>query len=257
MIEALTIENLKEYGFSENDIETIGKSGTTFFQLFINDDAFIVDVIKQEILSGTHAWAKVHFKSGALTFPVEDLDLAPDYYKKSLELYLIQQKKIAKSLFRESVNKERFKDLEITKTENILKDLERYPSHIKYFIKSKIAYEHYLIWLVNMDETDVRMVDPLALIDPDMKSLFSEVEKKARGETGKFSSRIRCAAFCELLYIKKYILASTQKRVTLNQFSKSRYGIDISNALETSKNKHRENHVNRTVKGEIPLKNCF
>lgn len=262
MIEELTIEKLKGYGFKEDDFEIkklpFGGYISSYTILFIDEIAFVADPIQKIILSGRDAWREIYFnKGGKVEFPLEDLDLAPEYYEKKLALYLEEQSKIAKSIFNESVNKEKFKKKEITNTEEILKQLEFAQSHIKFIIKSKAAYNHYLIWLKNMQSANSTIIDPFVFINPDVKNLFIEAEKIALGGTGKFSSEIRCAAFCELLYSKKYIVNTKKRRVTINQFSRSRYGIDLKNALETSKNNIRETHKNRTVKGEAPLKACF
>lgn len=100
-------------------------------------------------------------------------------------------------------------------------------------------------------------IGPLSFIDPYVLEFFIKVEKKALGVSGKFTSDIRCAAFCEMLYEKKYIIQTKTRRITMNDFAKSRYGIDIGQALTTGKKIERKKHKNRKVDMQEPLKNCF
>lgn len=93
-------------------------------------------------------------------------------------------------------------------------------------------------------------------IDPLMHDPFIKAEKKALGNIGKFNN-IRCAAFCELLYSKKYIINTKTRQKTMSAFAQSRYGIDISKALATSKKFRRDSHKTKKIKGQNPLKNCF
>ncbi len=100
-------------------------------------------------------------------------------------------------------------------------------------------------------------IDPLTFIEPDILDFFIKAEKKALGEAGKFETDIRCAAFCELLYFRTYIMHTKTRQATMNEFSKGRYGINIKKALATTKKQDREKHKNYSVGGRIPLKNCF
>lgn len=99
--------------------------------------------------------------------------------------------------------------------------------------------------------------DPLNFIDPDLINVFMESEKLALGATGKFNSKIRCAAFCELLYDKKYILQTKTRIKTMVSFAKQKYNIDIEGSLAASKKTDRNNHKIRSVNKMPGLKNCF
>lgn len=91
------------------------------------------------------------------------------------------------------------------------------------------------------------------LIEPLMLPLIENAEKKANHK----SSAIRCAAFCELLFEKKYIKPTNTRVKTLTTFAASRYGLNISNALKKSKEDDRNEHKNFSKSGFEPLKKCF
>jgi len=100
--------------------------------------------------------------------------------------------------------------------------------------------------------------NPMDFIDPDFHDLFLQAEKLALGDSRKFSSLVRCAAFCEMLYAeKKYMLAAKHNVVTMTSFAKQRYGMNIKGALHPSKSIARNNHKTRSVKDMPALKNCF
>ncbi len=102
------------------------------------------------------------------------------------------------------------------------------------------------------------LIDPLTFIDPYFLQLFINAEKKANLNTGAFKTAIRCAAFCELLYEKKYIInVKDRRQKTMINFAKGRYGIDITNSLAASKKADRENHKYKTVAKNPPLIKCF
>ncbi len=99
--------------------------------------------------------------------------------------------------------------------------------------------------------------NPIEFIDPLMVKFFLDAEKKALEGVDKFQSEVRCAAFCELLYERKYITNTMTRQKTMSDFAKSRYGISISKALYSSKTNNRAKHKTQKVQGLIPLKNCF
>lgn len=107
----------------------------------------------------------------------------------------------------------------------------------------------------------IEVSDPLELIDKDILPLFIDAEKKATTNTLKFSSEIRCAAFCEQLFIRNYFTTKRngkkQDRTIQKKFAFIRYGMDIKTGF-LSKNKiERNKHVINKVDGLEPLKNCF
>ncbi|HTB99319.1 MAG TPA: hypothetical protein VK705_01415 [Ferruginibacter sp.] len=104
---------------------------------------------------------------------------------------------------------------------------------------------------------NISLVDPMCFVDPFILQSFLDAEKKALKSSDKFSNAIRCAAFCEILYEKKYIINTKTRRKTMNNFAKSKYGIDITIALSTKNSVPRERHKNKTVNNMPPLNRCF
>lgn len=100
-------------------------------------------------------------------------------------------------------------------------------------------------------------IDPLSFIDPLLTELFKAAEAKALGSPGKFNTQIRCAAFCELLWNRKYISNTKTRRKTITEFAKTRYGLNVEKSLASSKKEKREEHINKIVGGMQPLKKCF
>jgi len=110
----------------------------------------------------------------------------------------------------------------------------------------------------NITNLDVSIKnDPLSFIDPLFLQLFLQAEKKALNGKNQFFSKIRCAAFCELLWEKRYFSESKNRILSCNNFSKNRYGTDISNSLQKTKEDERNKHKNYSVGKMPPLKNCF
>jgi len=103
----------------------------------------------------------------------------------------------------------------------------------------------------------VSTIDPLTFINPSILSLFLIAEKKALSIEGKFPNKIRCAAFCEMLYERRYIKQSKQNQKQMRDFALARYQLDISKALLTVKQEARDKHKNFSVDGMPPLKNSF
>jgi len=107
------------------------------------------------------------------------------------------------------------------------------------------------------DQND-KAVDPLSFIDPDFIDLFLRSEAKATDGTAKFTTAIRCAAFVELLYDRKYLVpVKNLRQQTMIRFAKCRYHIDIKNALAASKNPARQDNKTRAINGKPPLNKSF
>jgi hypothetical protein len=103
-------------------------------------------------------------------------------------------------------------------------------------------------------------VDPMTFINPAYVEEFLNAENQATANTGKFKGKIRCAAFCEILYNLGYITkgegqAKNHSTIRMNEFSNSRYKLDIKTSM-TKKGK-REPYRNNPIGGHRPLKNCF
>ena len=83
------------------------------------------------------------------------------------------------------------------------------------------------------------------LIIIELHDRLSEVEGKIEDKIIRWKQgemKIECAAFCQLLFDKKYFVAKSTKRVTVNKFALSKYGADILNQLQTKFEADRENH---------------
>ncbi|MGN6248948.1 MAG: hypothetical protein ACTHNG_11365 [Ginsengibacter sp.] len=136
------------------------------------------------------------------------------------------------------------------------------------FSNDKIILKDYpdLSMLIEKEQNksaDVK-INPLDFIDPAVLGYFLDtIEKNVCGENGKWGdSNIRLAAFCELIYEKRYFTVKPTGNKNrpinfINDFSKSRYGIDISTSLLAAKKKERESHKTRIKNKKRPLKNYF
>jgi hypothetical protein len=78
-------------------------------------------------------------------------------------------------------------------------------------------------------------------IDPLLGNLFLAKEAKAKNKNGEWDSKIRCAAFCELLWDNNYIGKKINRIKQCNDFAKSRY-FDIEVQLSGSKKTERATH---------------
>lgn len=138
-------------------------------------------------------------------------------------------------------------------------EVHKYYQYVKRLIEQPDKLRDFAENQPNTDISAPPPVDPMTFIDPLIRNQFLEAEKKALMAANTFSSAIRCAAWCELLYSKKYIKNTNTRQRTMNDFSKTKYGIDIMRALAATREKKaaRENHKNNKVNDQIPLKNCF
>lgn len=83
--------------------------------------------------------------------------------------------------------------------------------------------------------------DSMEMIDSRLQERFTKVEALLTDKTEKWRSgndKIGCAAFCELLFEKKYFVNAGSDRVVKSKtFAKVRYGLDLGSALNLDKNK--------------------
>jgi len=81
------------------------------------------------------------------------------------------------------------------------------------------------------------------LIKDELHDRLNQIEEKIEAKISNWKLRIdliECAAFCQLLFDKKYFVPGSTKRKSVNSFALSKYGTDISIQLESAKNKDRE-----------------
>lgn len=256
MIEQLTIERLTHYGVSPEQIERLMNWEGHTFTLMNDEIKLFASNSEHKIYTGKDAMRKYYFRGGLIAFPAGAPDLIPEYFEQKMECHLKdRQTVLGKELFNKQDEIELFKKNEIRLTENsILTDMQlaRKSQVFADAAKVEMAYIKYVDrW--NADDS----IDPLSFIDPDLLPFFYEAEIKAKGGVnGKFS-KIRCAAFCELLYSKGYFIKQ-EKIDLIKKFARHRYGYDLEVSMKgAEKRKERNNHKNFTV-GELPpLKNCF
>jgi len=127
---------------------------------------------------------------------------------------------------------------------------------IKFFIFQLFSIKEYIEESNKSKNIATPAINPLSFLREDIVTLFYSKEKKALGNKANFSA-IRCAAFCELLYAKKYFKPTKLKIKTLTDFAMSKYGLDIKNSLSSSKKGDRKNHQEKIVSNDTPLRNCF
>jgi len=83
------------------------------------------------------------------------------------------------------------------------------------------------------------------LIKEILQTRLIEIESKISDKIALWKQRknlIECAAFCQLLYDKKYFEKGSTNRKTVNEFALSKYGTDISTQLGSAKKTDREKH---------------
>lgn len=250
---------------------------------------------KYEIID-EHRYSLIEDKKELLTFiddkAVEKLTGLPaylKYYNECLSIkdksennfYIIQHFEALKNWFglvldahnqkhKKHYTNEEIKHAEVKKfTTGILNNVETHllPAHhqnspSRANAQELIKFHEWLSEKIALNSNE-KVINPLMFIDIDVLPLFEAAEKKATNNSLKFTSEIRCAAFCETLFIKNYFtikynrVSGKQNRVIQKKFAFSRYGIDIKTGFNASKKMERDKHVNKKVDGLEPLRNCF
>lgn len=110
----------------------------------------------------------------------------------------------------------------------------------------------------NKKDEEIKPFDILDYVDVALLERFKQIEDKATNGTKEFSSKIRCAAFCELL-MKEKIIKKPEKDWAkyLNIFSQNRYKLDIGIQLKPAKTEERQEHWTKNKKGQESLRNAF
>ena len=139
---------------------------------------------------------------------------------------------------------------------NTKKSSLKFNECIKFFVFKLFSIKEYIEESNQTKNIAAPTFKPLSFLKEEIISLFFSSEKKALGNKPNFSA-IRCAAFCELLYEKKYFNPTKLKIKTLSAFALAKYGLDIKNSLASSKKADRKNHQEKTVSNDIPLRKCF
>lgn len=267
MIEDLTAEKLKEYGFDESSIERIMTWDNYKGQSRNNRGNFFVSKLENKIYSGTHYYEK----SGNRMMFEECKRNFENYFNINCKINTKKKKEKQGDTFNEVRSWKRFKEKEI-KTTNIIIELyeNEPPKHLKNVEEKLDDWRDYLDWLdgivepenIKQKETDYKEWE--SFINPLVKSSFLETEKQATAGTGKFDRAIRCAAFCEMIYYgkallgKPFMIQTKTPVITMADFALSRYEHKIKPSLGGGDKKAARLEHQRNTKNSLPpLKNSF
>ena len=124
-------------------------------------------------------------------------------------------------------------------------------------IINKIKNDSTIDFYSESQSKEENKTNALNLIFSALHKRFLDCEYKATNETREFLTKIRCASFCEQIYIKNYFLKSNNPQEAITCFALCRYGINIKNSLSKAKEKERKKHFMQKINGLNPLKNCF
>lgn len=83
------------------------------------------------------------------------------------------------------------------------------------------------------------------LIKPELQNHLADIENMIESKIYIWKDRkqlIECAAFCQLLYDRKYFVKGSTNRATVNSFALSKYKVDIKDQLDTTRKPSREKH---------------
>jgi len=82
-------------------------------------------------------------------------------------------------------------------------------------------------------------------IRPEFYDRLNEIEKKLGSKISEWrdgKGKIECAAFCQLLFDKKYFVKGSTNIKSVNEYSISKYGNDVDIQLRSGKKTDREKH---------------
>ncbi len=161
MIEKLTIEKLKKYGFSTESIERFSTWEITYEAFYHSGyDCIFASNKDNKIYSGIEGFKKYYFRDGApLIFPKHCADLIEEYYFLALSKYLEKKKRNTGTKFNDKVNIEKFNRQELISANNTLEKLSK--SNLLKFntvnglIKKEIdIFEAYVDWLNGLVDSE-------------------------------------------------------------------------------------------------------
>ncbi|MBP6023929.1 hypothetical protein [Ferruginibacter sp.] len=85
----------------------------------------------------------------------------------------------------------------------------------------------------------------------ELQGRLQEIENKINDKISNWKLRIdliECAAFCQLLYDKKYFVTGATSIVSVNKFALNKYGTEITIQLKSAKRKDRNTHKKLLMK---------
>lgn len=150
MIEKLTADKLREYGFIASHIDEIMKAKDIEVPQFTNIGEYNIVINEMKIYSGVDLFLN---KDKPLRFPGHNMDLLPDYFRQRLELYLQQGKKDLGITFDELECIEAFKQSEIIRITDAIKNHEKFIGLRSLALTAK-QYEGYRRWLNRLNVSD-------------------------------------------------------------------------------------------------------
>lgn len=127
----------------------------------------------------------------------------------------------------------------VTKNEKII---DTYPQ--KLYAKTELENQNIL--LQNIEKPVWQ-----SLIKLELHNKLFEIEEKIPAKIANWNQRIKlieCAAFCQLLFDRKYFVQGSTNQKSVNSFSLSRYGTDITNQLKSAKKVGRKVHKEKLKK---------
>lgn len=141
MIEKLTADKLKDYGFNASRIDEIMKADYIEQSYLTNMGEYYIVKSDMKIYSDADLYVK---KGRSMMFPTYNINLIPDYFRQRLQDYLKQQERDI--VFNEAECIEAFKQSEINRIAIEIKENEKFAGVPK--IGKKInQYSKYAKWL--------------------------------------------------------------------------------------------------------------
>ena len=142
-------------------------------------------------------------------------------------------------------------------------EVKRYGNSSHYHIQwtdSNVGDEHRKIFVFINDEIEknIKVVEGESIADDwkkvikiELHNRVTDIELKIENKISNWKQRIsliECAAFCQLLFDKKYFNAGSTRVKTVNSFSVNKYGVSIEIQLQTAKKAAREKHKKLLMK---------
>lgn len=224
----------------KNDYLKTLESGATKLQL-------IEDLIKKY---ETHKLNKLagNFKEGYIN---KGYQWYEKNYNFSLKDFVLHHPETISCEFEATSN------LDLMVTETFIENSPRQEKYFKYACEGWV-YAKFVDFLnneLNLAKQNVSPENSIQFIEITLQDRLVSIENRAAREWK--DSKIRCAAFCEMLWDKKYFVEKKKRIKTCNDFAKSRYGMDIEISLSSGKEISRHRHKSNTVNKKPPLKNLF
>ena len=147
MIEKLTAERLKQYGFDKVQRDRLLTWQGHKASFTDGRNHVFASADEKKIYTGQDALRKLYFNENHISFPIEDLGLIPEYYQLKLSAFIAEQKPLAGSIFNEKASIERFRRNEADLAKNVIESLKITPQRFPVIAERISKWTHYLDWL--------------------------------------------------------------------------------------------------------------